>query len=78
MIVEKDSRIKGQVYCQGNFELKGTVSGCVFTKQFISNTTGSIFVNHIFNGVIENENVPNIYGGIIFKKDKKAVLKWLY
>ncbi|MBC7410099.1 MAG: hypothetical protein H7339_17075 [Arcicella sp.] len=78
LILEKNSRIKGQVYCQGNFELKGTVSGCVFTKQFISNTAGSVFVNHILNGTIENENTPDIYGGIIFEKDKKSILKWLY
>jgi cytoskeletal protein CcmA (bactofilin family) len=78
VVLEKESRIKGQVYCQGNFELKGCVSGCVFTKQFISNTAGSIFVNHIFNGTIENENIPSLYGGIVLEKEKKTILKWLY
>lgn len=78
LVLETDSGIKGKVYCQGNFELKGTVSGSVYAKQFISNSAGSIFINHIFNGVITNQNLPDIYGGIIFENDKKSVLKWLY
>lgn len=78
IVLKKESRIKGQVYCTGNFELGGTVSGSVYTKQFISNEAGSIFVNHIYNGVIENENIPDIYGGIIMEKTPKTVLKWLY
>lgn len=78
IVLEKDSRIKGQVYCMGNFELKGTVSGSVSTRQFVANQSGSIFVNHIYNGVIENENIPKIYGGIVMEVTPKTVLKWLY
>lgn len=78
IVLEKDARIKGQVYCTGNFELRGTVSGTVSTRQFIANQSGSIFVNHIYNGVIENENIPSIYGGIVMEATPKTVLKWLY
>lgn len=78
IVLEKDAIIKGQVYCNGNFELRGTVSGCVYTKQFMANQSGSIFVNHIYNGTIENENVPTIYGGLLFEQEPKIVLKWLY
>ncbi|MBS7256733.1 hypothetical protein [Flavobacterium branchiicola] len=78
IILEKDSRIKGQVYCNGNFEIKGTVSGSVYTKQFIANQAGSIFVNHIYNAIIENENIPQLYGGILFEQQPKTVIKWLY
>lgn len=78
IVLEKDAKIKGQVYCNGNFELRGTVSGCVYTKQFTANQSGSIFVNHIYNGTIENENIPNIYGGIILEQEPKTVLQWLY
>ncbi len=78
IVLEKDAKIKGQVYCNGNFELRGTVSGCVYTKQFTANQSGSIFVNHIYNGTIENENIPKIYGGIILDQELKTVLKWLY
>lgn len=78
IVLEKQSRIKGQVYCNGNFELKGTVSGSVYTKQFIANQAGSIFINHIYEGTIENENVPAFFGGIVFEKERKTVMKWLY
>jgi cytoskeletal protein CcmA (bactofilin family) len=78
VILEKEARIKGQVYCNGNFELKGTVSGSVFTKQFVANQAGSIFVNHIYNGTIENENIPTIFGGIVLEAAPKTIMKWLY
>lgn len=78
IVLEKETRIKGQVYCNGNFELRGTVSGSVYTKQFVANQAGSIFVNHIYNGMIENENIPIIFGGIVFENEPKTVMKWLY
>ena len=78
VVLEKDSKIKGQVYCNGNFEIKGTVSGSVYTKQFVANQAGSIFMNHVYNATIENETVPAIYGGIILEQQPKTVLKWLY
>lgn len=79
IVLEKEAVIKGQVYCNGNLEVKGTVSGSVLTKQFLANESGSIFVNHIYNGTIENQNIPTIYGGIIFEEEQpKTVLKWLY
>lgn len=76
--LKKESRIIGQVYCNGNLELGGTVSGSVYTKQFVSNEAGSIFINHIYNGVIENENIPDTYGAIPMEGERKTVLKWLY
>ena len=76
--IEEKVKLKGQVYCKGNLELKGTVSGAVYTRQFVANQAGSIFVNHLYNAVIENENIPKLYGGLIFDKEPKTVLKWLY
>lgn len=76
--IEEQARVKGQLYCKGNLELKGIVSGGVYARQFVANQAGSIFVNHLYNGVIENENIPKIYGGILFEKEPKTILKWLY
>lgn len=78
LVLEKASRIKGLVYCMGNFEIKGTVSGSVFTKQFVANQAGSIFLNHIYYGTIENTNIPNIYAGAVFENQPKAIVKWMY
>ncbi|GIQ61396.1 hypothetical protein Flavo103_45310 [Flavobacterium collinsii] len=78
VVLEKEGKIRGQVYCNGNFELRGSVAGCVYTKQFIANQAGSIFMNHIYNGTIENESIPAVYGGIPLEQEPKSVLKWLY
>ncbi|SHM96897.1 hypothetical protein [Flavobacterium chilense] len=78
IVLEKEARIKGQVYCNGNFELRGTVSGSVYTKQFLANQSGSIFVNHIYNGTIENESVPPVYAGLPLEQESKTIMKWLY
>lgn len=78
IVLEENAKVKGQVYCDGSFELKGTVTGSVYTKQFIANQVGSIFVNHIYNGVIENENIPDLFGGIVFENNPKIVMSWLY
>jgi cytoskeletal protein CcmA (bactofilin family) len=78
VVLEKEARIKGQVYCNGNFELKGRVSGSVYTKQFVANQAGSIFVNHIYNGTIENETIPTFFGGIVLEGAPKTIVKWLY
>lgn len=78
VLLEKKAVVKGEIYCDGNFELDGTVSGRVFTRKFICARAGSVFVNHIYDGVIENENIPAVYSGILLADDKKTVSQWLY
>lgn len=76
--IEEKVGIRGQLYCNGNLELKGIVSGAVYTRQFVANQAGSIFVNHLYNAVIENENIPKKYGGLLFENQPKIILKCLY
>lgn len=76
--IESGVDIKGQVFCNGNLELQGSVSGNVITKQFLANQAGSIFVNHIYNGIINNDNLPSTYGGLLFYRQPKIIMKWLY
>jgi cytoskeletal protein CcmA (bactofilin family) len=78
VILESEARVRGQVYCNGNFELRGTVSGSVTTKQFVANQSGSIFVNHIYNGTIENETIARVFGGLLLENEPKTIMKWLY
>jgi len=70
--------VKGEVYCQGNLELLGKVVGSLYTEQFIVNKSGSIFINHIYNGQIIDDNFPELFCGLLFKNNKKGVAKWLY
>lgn len=78
VFVNQGSSIIGEIYCNGNLELKGTVEGSIYTKNFITNAYGSKYVNHLYNGIIKNYPTNN-YGGIFFQKTKhKKLMKWLY
>ncbi len=78
ILLEDGASILGEVYCDGNFELKGTVTGSVFTKAFIANQFGSVYQNHIYNGSILTSDFPNQFSGLVFKDSKQTVAKWLY
>lgn len=75
---QETSVLIGELYCNQNTELKGTVFGTVFAKNFIANQFGSIYLNHIYNGKINVHKLPKEYVGLLFKNSKKEVLKWLY
>ena len=78
IVLKEQAKITGEVYCEGNFELSGILSGSVYTYQFISNKAGSIFINHIYNGQIISEDLPDSFCGLLFEQEKKGVAKWLY
>lgn len=68
----------GELYCNQNTELKGTAYGTVYTNNFIANQFGSVYQNHIYNGTINVNKLPQEYVGLPFNNSKKEVLKWLY
>ena len=76
--LQETSVLIGELYCNQNTELKGTVYGTVFAKNFIANQFGSIYQNHIYNGKINVHQLPKEYVGLLFENSKKEVLKWLY
>ena len=78
IVLNKDSVVKGEVFCEGNFDLKGSVIGTVYTNQFIVNRGGSLFINYIYNGKISNDLLPESFCGILFENSKKGIAKWLY
>lgn len=78
IILTKEAKITGQVYCMGNFELMGAVIGSLYTKQFITNAGGSVYVNHILNGRIESWENLDYFGGVMFKGAQKTIVKWGY
>ncbi|NAS32033.1 hypothetical protein GTQ40_13690 [Flavobacteriaceae bacterium R38] len=78
LIIEENATVYGEVFCEANTELKGTVYGSLYTSRFISSTLGSIYLNHIFNGKIIAPSLPDQYAGLSFNNDKKDIAKWLY
>lgn len=78
IFIDENSKIKGEIYCQGNLELKSNVEGSVYTHQFITRANGTVFVNHLYNIEISNKYFPFAYAGIPFDKSQKNIAKWLY
>lgn len=78
IILEEIATIVGEVYCERNFELKGTVKGMVYTDSFVATQFGSVYINHIFNGRIIATELPEEYCGLQLPKTKTNVAKWIY
>ncbi len=78
ILLEEHTIVTGEVYCNQNTELKGTVKGSIYTKQFIANQFGSVYKNHIYNGKILGNDLSQHYSGLSFKKTHTTVAKWLY
>jgi cytoskeletal protein CcmA (bactofilin family) len=76
--LKEKATIIGELYCNTNTELEGTINGTVYSNNFIANQAGSIYQNHIYNGEININELSEEYVGLPFKNSKKGVLKWLY
>jgi len=76
--LNENATLYGELYCNQNTELKGTVYGTVFSNNFIANQSGSVYQNHIYNGNIIINKLPEEYVGLVLNDSKKEVLKWLY
>ncbi|PQJ76531.1 hypothetical protein [Polaribacter glomeratus] len=70
-------QITGEVYCAKNTELQGTIYGSVFTNNFIIKKSGRVYVNHIYNGVINAKELPNQYAGLQINQFSNQVAKWV-
>lgn len=78
ILIEENTEVYGELYCNQNLELKGTVNGSVLTSKFIARQFGSIYQNHIYHGKILNSELPEQYVGLILEDKEKKVVKWVY
>lgn len=78
IILAKNSIVTGEVYCNQNLELLGSVHGSVYTNHFITKQFGSVYVNHIYNGNINMNKLPKQFCGMAIQNGTKKVAKWLY
>ncbi|GAA3614537.1 hypothetical protein Q4Q39_02675 [Flavivirga amylovorans] len=78
VFIDDQALILGEIYCNRNLELLGTVYGSVFVSNFIANQSGSSYQNHIYNGTIIVDDLAQEYIGLSFKNSKKGVMTWLY
>jgi len=79
LFLDQDTEVTGEVYCNRNIELLGSVYGSIYAANFIAKQSGSVYLNHIYNGTILIDELPNEYVGLSFTKNSnKSVLKWMY
>lgn len=78
IIFKEASKLIGEVYCQGNLELNGTVIGSVYANQFGLNYYGSIYMNHLYNVTINAKELPEAFAGIPLDQSSKNIVQWLY
>jgi len=76
--LQDKTTVFGEVYCNQNIDLKGTVLGSVYTNNFIAKQSGYIYQNHIYNGTISIDELPQQYIGVRLSNSKKGIIKWLY
>jgi hypothetical protein len=78
VFVDEDVMVTGEIYCNKNLELLGTVYGSVFASGFMANQSGSSYQNHLYNATISVDDLAQEYVGLSFENSKKDVIKWLY
>ncbi|WP_272863456.1 hypothetical protein [Aureisphaera galaxeae] len=76
--ISEDTFVQGSIYVKGNLGLAGTVMGNAYTQRFVTNEFGSRYINHIYNGKLLGNDLPNVFCGLPFQNKKKGVVKWLY
>lgn len=78
VFMDEDAMVTGEIYCNKNLELLGTVHGSVITSGFVANQSGSSYQNHLYNATIIVDALAQEYVGLSFENSKKGVIKWLY
>jgi len=77
--IDREATITGEVYCDQALELKGSIYGSVTTGSFISFENGNTYLNHLFNGTINSELLPDEYCGLVYDcETTNGIAKWLY
>ena len=71
-------QLNGDIYCEGNIEIEGDIEGTVYTNRFVSNVSGSTYVNHIFNGKVLGTRISSDFCGLPLDNTKKGIVQWLY
>ena len=78
VFIDRDAYLYGELYCEQNVELKGSVFGSVMTRAFVSREFGSVYRNHLYNGVIDVSQMTPEFAGLPVSSTFKSVAKWIY
>ncbi|CAM1361486.1 conserved hypothetical protein [Tenacibaculum sediminilitoris] len=76
--IKEKTTITGEIYCNQNLELMGTVYGSVYTNHFLTKQFGSTYINHLYHAEINSTKLPIQFCGLPLEHQKYTVAKWLY
>ncbi len=80
LIIDANVLVAGNIYCNGETQLKGKIKGTIYTNRFFLNTDESEYNNVILNGSIDNISLPKKFVRINLFEEKKInyeIIKWL-
>ena len=75
--IDDSAVVQGEVYCAKNLALQGSVFGSVYTNHFIVKKSGGVYVNHLYNAIINAKKLPIQYVGLLIENESNSVAKWL-
>jgi hypothetical protein len=75
--IDDSAVVQGEVYCTKNLALQGSVFGSVYTDYFIVKKSGGVYINHLYNGIINANKLPIQCVGLLIENQSNSVAKWL-
>ena len=77
--VGANSEITGEVYSSDLLELKGSVTGSVYCRNFYLKTASSVYENHLIDATINRVDLPDEYVAPMLTDELKSeqVIQWL-
>ncbi len=68
----ENTKMIGQVYCNGLVSFQGTLFGSMFCKGFIHRTPRGVFSNYLLNSCIDYNRLPKEFGGVSLTSEKNG------
>jgi hypothetical protein len=75
--IAENTTISGEVYCNKNLEIAGSVQGFVYANNFITRQSGGVYINHLYHTTIDSEAISEKYVGLPIGTGEQRVAKWI-
>jgi hypothetical protein len=79
LVIPETSSITGQIYCNGDVDLRGEIIGSLFCNQFSFVSGRSSYINHLLNANINIYNLPKGFCGFCVgdTSSTRGLIKWI-
>ncbi len=79
VLLQPETTIVGDIFCDGVLSLNGTVIGSVYTSSLLHKTETTQYDNLLFNGIIESQDLPEAFFQVpftsSFKSQEQTIIK---